>query len=83
MEAVASGGDEIVGLITQIDISDNTNYILTLSKQKKTIYLGDTTNLSTKVLWINKFIEEEEKNEGTIYLNVNLNSDMPYFREKV
>ena len=83
MEAISSGGNKIDSQITQIDITDNSNYILTLGKAKKKIYLGDTTNLSTKVLWINKFMQEEEKNEGTIYLNVDLNNDRPYFREKV
>lgn len=83
MEAISSGTDGIDEEITTINIEDKTNYILTLDKEKKTIYLGDTTNLSTKVLWINTFIEEEKKNEGIIYLNVNLNTDVPYFREKV
>ena len=83
MEAISSGTDGIEEEITTINIEDKTNYILTLDKEKKTIYLGDTTNLSTKVLWINTFIEEEKKNEGIIYLNVNLNTDVPYFREKV
>lgn len=82
MEVASSGKSDISGLITQIDISDRNNYILSLPKEKKTIYLGDTTNLSTKLLWINKFLEEE-KNEGIIYLNVNLNAKRPYFREKV
>ena len=82
MEEISSAGNETYKQITKIDITDITNYILTLGKAKKTIYIGDTTNLSTKVLWINKFMEEE-KNEGTIYLNIDLNSEMPYFREKI
>ena len=47
------------------------------------MHLGDTSNLSTKVLWIDKFIEEEKGNEGIIFLNVDLNNIQPYFREKV
>ena len=57
--------------------------MLTLQDKKKTIYLGEATNLSDKVMWINTFMKEEDKVEGTIYLNVNLNPDLPYFREKV
>lgn len=83
MEATSSGESEIDKLITQIDISDKNNYILDLSSEKKKIYLGDVTDLSTKVLWINKILKDEEKNEGIIYLNVNLNVEEPYFREKV
>ena len=83
MEATSSGDNNLSELITQIDISDKNNYILDLSSEKKKIYLGDVSDLSTKVLWINKILKDEEKNEGTIYLNVNLNVEEPYFREKV
>ena len=82
-EAASSGEKNIEKLITQIDITDKNNYILSIPKEKKTIYLGDTSNLSTKILWIDKFLEEEKENEGTIYLNINLNTERPYFREKV
>ena len=83
MEATSSGESKIENLITEINISDSSNYILTLSKEKKQVYLGDVTDLSTKVLWLNQFVEREKKNEGIIYLNMNLNEDMPYFRESV
>ena len=83
MEATSSGENKIENLITEINISDSSNYILTLSKEKKQVYLGDVTDLSTKILWLNQFIEREKKNEGIIYLNMNLNEDMPYFRESV
>ena len=83
MEATSSGDNNLSELITQIDISDKNNYILDLSSEKKKIYLGNVSDLSTKVLWINKILKDEEKNEGTIYLNVNLNVEEPYFREKV
>lgn len=83
MEATSSGESKIENLITEINISDSSNYILTLSKEKKQVYLGDVTDLSTKILWLNQFIEREKKNEGIIYLNMNLNEDMPYFRESV
>ena len=83
MESASIGDNNISELITQINIADKTNYILTLEKEKKTIYLGDTSNLSTKVLLINQILKEEKDNEGTIYLNVNLNTESPYFRETV
>ncbi len=83
MEAASSGDNKLAELITQIDISDKNNYILDISSEKKKIYLGDVSDLSTKILWINKILKDEEKNEGTIYLNVNLNVEEPYFREKV
>ena len=83
VEAMSSGEKAINDLITQIDITDRNDYILTLEKEKKKIHLGDVSDLSTKVLWIDKFLEKEKKSEGTLYLNVNLNTERPYFRKKV
>ena len=83
MEAAKSIDTDIDELITKINMSNNSNYILTLEKEKKEVYLGDTSNLSTKMLWISEFLEVEKKYEGTIYLNINLNNERPYFREKV
>lgn len=81
MESANSNG--ITDLITQIDITDRTNYILRLAKKKKTVHLGDVSNLSTKMLWIITLNEKEGNTEGDIILNVNLNSARPYFRKKV
>ena len=83
MEAATSNG--LSELITQIDMSDDDNYILTLQKKKKIVYLGDTSNLSTKMLWILKFNEVEGNTQGDIILNMNLNDEKnkPYFRKKV
>lgn len=83
LEATKSVENNLYDKITKIDISDKSNYIIIMDKEKKKVYLGDTTNLSTKMLWINEFLNSEKKNEGTIYLNVNLNTEEPYFREKV
>lgn len=83
IEAATSLDKKITKLITQVDITDSSNYILTMEKEKKRIYMGDITNLSTKILWLNEFLELEKQNEGNIYLNVNLNNERPYFREKV
>lgn len=83
MDTASSMESKLDSLITQIDISDKSNYVLTLEKEKKRVYLGDTTNLSTKILWINELLESEKDKEGVIYLNVDLNTERPYFREKV
>ena len=83
MEAAASIEENISELITEISIADKTNYILTLEKEKKQVYMGDTSNLSTKMLWIHQFLEDEKDHEGIIFINVDLNREGPYFREKV
>jgi len=81
----ASISNDIYDLITKIDITNQNDYVLTLQKKNKVVYLGDTSNLSTKMLWILKFNELEGDTEGEIILNINLNDEnnKPYFRKKV
>lgn len=69
--------------IKTIDVSNSEDYMIQLNKQKKTIHLGDNSNLSNKMLYV-KAIIQEEKEEGEIFVNGNLNKGFrPYFREKV
>lgn len=81
----AATSNKLAKFITSIDVTDNENYILTLKEKKKVVYLGDTSNLSTKMLWILKVNEEEGNVQGDIILNMNLNDERnkPRFRKKV
>lgn len=79
MESATSNG--INTWITNINITDSDDYVLTLQKQKKVVHLGDTTNLSTKMLWIIEFNEKEKNTQGEIILNMNI--DKPIFRRNV
>ncbi len=62
--------------LISIDISDDSNYILEFSNSNKTIILGDTSELSTKMLWIKYFMERTEEGAGTVHLS---NIDNVYF----
>ena len=73
----------ILSIITSIDISNPSNYTLYFEKEKKTAYLGDCTNLETRMLYLNKIIEEESGIEGEIFVNMNLNTENSFFRESV
>lgn len=55
--------------LSTIDISDDNNYKIEFTSEKKKIMLGDTSNLSTKMEWIRYFMEETKTQAGTIYLN--------------
>jgi len=81
----SANSNEISNLITKINIKDSNNYILTMQSKNKIIYLGDISNLSTKMLWIIRFNEEEGKTKGEIFLNMNLNNknSKPYFRKQI
>lgn len=70
--------------ITSISILDKNNYSIYINEEKKTIYLGDMTNLGNKILNAIAIIEKEKGNEGYIYVNGDFNNKFkPYFRKKV
>lgn len=71
------------GYIKRIDISDNLNFILYLDDERKKVELGDTSNLDTKMLYIQVMIEREKNRDGTIFTNVDLRNKYPYFSENV
>lgn len=72
---------ELDSKITNIDISEYTLY---LEEEKKTIYLGDKSNLSNKMLYVQVIIEENRGKEGAIFVNGDLNNNFkPRFKEKV
>ena len=78
----AAKEQNIYNLISKIIIEDG-KYILFSENQKKYIYLGDATDIKTKITYA-KTIMEKEKVNGIIYLNGDLqNGFKPYFRENV
>lgn len=69
--------NDIEQRLTKIDISDTNNYILEFAEENKTFMLGNTSDLSTKMLWIKRFIEQNKSAKGIIHLN----TDNVYFSE--
>lgn len=79
----SANSNDIGKLITKINISDKQNYILELKSEKKNVHVGDTSNLSTKMLYIKKVLQNEKKKEGDIFVNTDLSTKGAVFREKV
>lgn len=70
--------------ISTIDITDKSDYILYMEEEKKTIHLGDESNLSNKMLYVPAILEENKGKEGIIYVNGDINNNFkPRFWEKV
>ena len=70
--------------VTSIDISNKNDYSIYMQEEKKTIHLGDGTNLSNKILYVMAILEKEKDVAGDIFANGDLNSGFKvYFREKV
>lgn len=75
--------NDIANLITKIDISDEHNYTLILDTEGKKAYLGDISEINTKVLLLKKILELETGKSGEVFLNIDINTEDPYFRESV
>ena len=80
MESVNANG--IGELISKIDIKNKQNYTLILEDEKKTVYLGDASNLSNRMLYLKAILEQEKGVEGEIFINGDLNKQDVYFRMK-
>ena len=78
-----ASGNELVSLITKIDISDKTNYVLYLDTEQKKIYIGDGSDLNTRMLYVKAILENEKGKAGEIFVGGDLNTEKVRFRESV
>lgn len=69
----------LADLITEIDISDADNYILTLESEGKTVKLGEIKNLNIKFGRIEMVLQHEKGKNGEIYFQ----EDKTIFKEEV
>ncbi|MBR6034414.1 MAG: FtsQ-type POTRA domain-containing protein [Clostridia bacterium] len=74
---------EIGQLITQIGIADKNNYTLYLESERKTVYLGNASNINTRIMYLKEILEKEKGIESEIFINGDINKDDVYTREKV
>lgn len=70
-------------LITRIDISNSNNYTIYLDTASKVVYLGDGYDLNTKMLYAKAIVKANEGKSGEVVLNMDLNTENPFFRETV
>lgn len=78
-----ANGNEIGNLISKINIQDKQNYTIISEQEKKTIYLGDASDLSNKMLHVKAILIEEKGVEGEIFVNQDLNKYNAFFRQKI
>ena len=57
----------LANIITEIDISNSTDYKLTIESEKKKIKTGEMTNINIKLQMAGKVIEAEKGRAGEIY----------------
>lgn len=78
--------NELNELITKIDISNSKNYTIELESEGKTVYLGecvDYSDLKNRMIYLKSILEASKGKNGEIFLNIDLNSEKIYFREKI
>ncbi len=75
--------NEISSLVTRIDIQSKQNYKLVFEKDQKVAYIGDETDLNTKILSIKSILERESGIQGEIFVNMDLKNNNPIFRQSV
>lgn len=75
--------NDILSTITKIDIENKNEYKLILEGEKKIVYLGDASSISTRMLYLKAILEKEKGIEGEVFINGNINVDKAFFREKV
>lgn len=81
MESATSNA--IDDLITRIDVSDKQNYKLILEQEKKTVYIGDGSDLSNRMLYIKSILDAEKGIEGEIFVDGDLTKQKVFFRQKI
>lgn len=78
----SANANGIGDLVSKINIENKQNYTLILDSEKKTVYLGDASNLSNRMLYLKAILEQEKGVEGEIFINGDLNKQDVYFRIK-
>ena len=72
---------EVADFITAIDVSNDDNFTLVMDGEGKKVYLGDCSDLNTRMLELQVILKREQGHRGEVFLNVDLNTQRAYFRE--
>lgn len=74
---------EVYSFITKIDISDEDNIKLILASEEKIVHLGNCTDLSTRILFMQEIIKSQKGKSGEMFINGDLTEKRVFFRENV
>lgn len=74
---------EVYSFITKIDISDEDNIKLILASEGKIVHLGNCTDLSTRILFMQEIVKSQKGKSGEMFINGDLTEKKVFFRENV
>ena len=72
---------EILEKINRINIEDKQNYTLKMEEEKKTVYLGNASNLSSRMLYLKAVLEDTKGLTGEIFISGDLVKEKAFFRQ--
>jgi len=75
----SSKNNSLANMITEVNIANSSNYILTIARESKTVQFGDMKNVNVKLLKIEALIEQEKGIAGEIYFQ---DSEKTVFKEE-
>jgi len=67
MDSISLNG--ITEKVTKIDISSKQDYKLTFEEEGKTAYLGDASDISTRIWRLKAILQQEKGKNGEIFIN--------------
>ncbi len=73
----------ILEQLTKIDIADKQDYKMILNSGQVTAHLGDCSTIGTRMLYVKAILEDNLGVAGEIFVNMDLNTENPFFRKKV
>ena len=72
--------NNIENKVTNIDVKDDSNYVIEFKEDKKILYLGDASNLSERLVLLKKILSNEKNEEIEIFMDGDPNKDDVYIR---
>lgn len=78
----SSQSSGIVSKINRINIENKQNYTLHIEEEKKIVYMGDASNLSSRMLYLKAVLNDTKGLEGEIFINGDLIKEKAFFRQK-
>lgn len=81
MEVAAN--NDISKLISRIDIENKQNYKILFESEQKVAHLGDGVDLNDKIPNIVSILDKEKGIAGEIFVNMDLKTSNPIFRQSV
>ena len=81
MESLNSYG--LAEFVTGFNIADKGNYILYMDGEGKIVYLGNASNINTRIMYLKEIVEREKGINSEVFINKDLNKNDVYTRERV